>query len=64
MHSLADFEVIKIIDDSTPYPTLFGIDQAFENQTITNLKKNTMSFEGKGIQVIGPLDPALGPRYT
>lgn len=22
-----------------------------------------MSFEGKGIQVIGPLDPALGPRY-
>ena len=23
-----------------------------------------MSFEGNGIRVIGPLDPALGPRYT
>ena len=22
-----------------------------------------MSFEGNGIQVIAPLDPALGPRY-
>ena len=22
-----------------------------------------MSFEGNGIQVIGPLDPTLGPRY-
>ena len=22
-----------------------------------------MSFEGNGIRVIGPLDPALGPRY-
>ena len=23
-----------------------------------------MSFEGNGIQFIGPLDPAMGPRYT
>ncbi|CAF4378074.1 unnamed protein product, partial [Adineta steineri] len=23
-----------------------------------------MSFEGNGIQVIGLLDPALGPRYS
>ena len=23
-----------------------------------------MSFEGNGIRVIGPLDLALGPRYT
>ena len=47
--SLADFEVIEIIDDSTPYPTLLGIDWAFENQAIINLKKKTMSFEGNGI---------------
>ena len=64
MRSLADFEVIEIIDDSTPYPALLGIDWAFENQVIINLKKKTMSFEGNGIRVIGPLDPALGPRYT
>jgi hypothetical protein len=64
MHSLADFEVIEIIDDSTPYPTLLGIDWAFKNQAIINLKKKTMSFEGNGIQVIGPLDLILGPQYT
>ena len=47
--SLADFEVIEIIDDSMPYPTLLGIDWAFKNQVIINLKKKTMSFEGNGI---------------
>ena len=64
VHSLADFEVIEIIDDITPYPALLGIDWAFENQAIINLKKKTMSFKGNGIRVIGPLDPALGLRYT
>ena len=61
--NLADFEVIEIINDNTLYPALLGIDWAFDNQVIINLKKNTMSFEGNGIWVIGPLDPALGPRY-
>ena len=63
VHSLADFEVIEIIDDIMPYLALLGINWAFENQAIINLKKKTMSFKGNGIQVIGPLDPALGPRY-
>ena len=63
VRSLVDFEVIEIIDDSMPYLVLLGIDWAFDNQAIINLKKKTMSFEGNGIQVIGPLDPALGPRY-
>ena len=49
VHSLIDYEVIEIVDDSTPYPVLLGIDWAFENQAIINLKKNTMSFEGNGI---------------
>ena len=47
--SLDDFEVIEIIDDSKPYPTLLGIDWAFENQVIINLNKKTMLFEGNGI---------------
>ena len=64
VHSLAGFEVIEIIYDSTSYPALLGIDWAFENQAIINLKKNTMSLEGNGIWVIGSLDQALGPRYT
>ena len=62
--SLVDFEVIEIIDDSTPYPALLGIDWAFNNQAIISLKNKTMSFKGNGIQVIGPLDLALEPRYT
>ena len=39
VRSLADFEVIEIINDSTPYLVLLGIDWAFENQAIINLKK-------------------------
>ena len=64
VRSLANFEVIEIIDDSTSYPALLGIDWAFNNQAIIKLKKKTMPFERNGIQVIGPLDPALGLRYT
>ena len=45
VHSLADFEVIEIIDDSTPYSALLGIDWAFKNQAIINLKKKTISFK-------------------
>jgi hypothetical protein len=34
-----DFELIEIMDDSDPYPSLLGIDQAFENDVVLNLKK-------------------------
>jgi hypothetical protein len=29
--NLDDFEVIEIVDGITPYPTLLGLDWAFEN---------------------------------
>jgi hypothetical protein len=32
------FEVIDIVDNTTPYPTLLGLDWAFDNQAIINLK--------------------------
>ena len=41
----ADLEVIKIVDDTTPYPTLLGLDWAFDNQAIINLKIRKMTFE-------------------
>jgi len=41
----ADFEVIEVIDDSNPYPAFLGIDWAFENMAIINLKKREMIFE-------------------
>ena len=43
----ADFEVIEIMDDTTPYPTLLGLDWAFGNQVIINLKIRKMTFESK-----------------
>jgi len=62
--TLADFEVIEIIDDSNPYPALLGIEWAIDNAAVINLKKRQMTFEGKGLRVIVPLDPSQGERYT
>ena len=62
--SLANFEVIEIIDDSNPFPTLLGIDWAFDNLDVINLKKKQMTFEGHNIRIILPLDPSMGPLYT
>ena len=64
VQSLADFEVIEIIDDRNPFPTLLGIDWAFDNLVVFNLKKKQMNFEGHDIRIMAPLDPTQGPRYT
>ena len=37
--ALADFEVIKIVDDSNPYPTSLGIDWATGMNGVINLNK-------------------------
>jgi hypothetical protein len=34
-----DFEVIKMMYDSDPYPALLGIDWAFDKNVVLNLKK-------------------------
>jgi hypothetical protein len=52
----AYFEVIEIVDGSYPYPALLGIDWAFNNSTMVDLKKRRMKFEGDGLRVIAPLD--------
>ena len=40
--ALADFEVIEIVDDNNPYPTLLGIDWATDMNGVINLKKHKM----------------------
>jgi hypothetical protein len=60
VRTFVDFEVINIVDDSCPYPALLGIDWAFNNSTIVDLKKRRMTFEGDGLRVIAPLDPDEG----
>jgi hypothetical protein len=60
----ANFEVIEIVDDNCLYPALLGIDWAFNNSTMVDLKKIKMTFEGDGLRAIAPLDPDECPRYT
>jgi hypothetical protein len=59
----ADFEVIEIVDDTTPYPMLLGLDWAFNNQAIINLKTRKMTFELRDYRVIAPLNPSEGERF-
>ena len=63
-HTFADFEIINIVDDTNPYPTLLGIDWAMENQTILNFKRRTLLFEDDEMRVVAPLDPLEGHRYV
>jgi len=59
-----DFEVIEIVDDSNPYPTLLGIDWATDVNGVINLKRRKMIFEKNSLRVVILLDPNEGARYT
>jgi hypothetical protein len=60
----SDFEVIEIVDGTTYYPTLLGLDCTFYNQTIINLKTRKMEFESRDYRVIALLDPSEGERFV
>jgi hypothetical protein len=62
--SLEDFEVIRIVDGSTPYPTLLGLDWELDNHTIIDLNKRQMIFKVEDLEVTAPLDPTKGRRYV
>ena len=62
--TFAYFEVINIVDDTNPYPTLLGIDWDIDNQTIINFKKRILSFEDNEMRVVSPIDPLEGQRYV
>ena len=64
LRTYADFEVINIVDDTNPYPTLLGIDWAINNQTIINFKKRIIAFEDEEMRVVSPIDPFKGQRYV
>ena len=49
VRSFADFEVIEIIGDSRPYPTLLGIDWEIDNMVVIDLKKRQMTFDDNHI---------------
>jgi hypothetical protein len=60
----ADFEVIEIVDGTTPYRALLILDWAFDNQAIINLKTRKMTFESGEYRFIVPLDPSEGDRFV
>lgn len=64
VRSMAEFEVIEIVGDNNPYPTLLGIEWAFDNNSIINIKKRKMSFEDGKNRVITPIDSSDGKRYV
>jgi len=64
MSALADFEVIEIVDDSNPYPALFGINWATDMNVVINLKKQNMIFENKSLRIVVLLDHVEGLHYT
>jgi hypothetical protein len=64
VHTKANLEVIEIVDDTTPYPTLLGMDWAFKNQAVINLKTRKMTFELGDYMVIAPLKPSEGQRFV
>jgi hypothetical protein len=63
VHSITNFKVIEIVDDSKPYPTLMGVEWAFEIQTIINLKRRETVFEVGDLKFTAPLDSIEGMRY-
>jgi hypothetical protein len=60
----AYFEVIEIVYNTTLYPSLLGLDCAFENQAIINLKTRKMTFESGKYRVTSPLDPSKGEMFV
>ena len=64
LRTYVDFEVIDIVDDTNPYPTLLGIDWEIDNKTIINFKKRILSFEDSELRVVAPIDPLEGKRYV
>jgi hypothetical protein len=64
VHTMEDFEVIEIVDGTTPYPTLLGLDWKLYNQAIINLNTRKMTFESGEYRVIAPLDPSEGESFV
>ena len=60
----SNFEVVDILDDTNPYPALFGIDWGIDNQIIINFKKRILTFEYSELRVVALIDLLEGQRYV
>jgi hypothetical protein len=62
--TMDDFEVKDIVDNISPYPTLLGLDWAFDNHSIINLKTRNIIFELGEYRFIASLDSLEGGKYV
>jgi len=62
--TFGDFEVIDIVDEKNPYPSLLEIDWAIDMNGVINSKKQIMSFERKSLSIVVSMVPAEGSHYT
>jgi hypothetical protein len=62
--TMAYFEVIEIVDGTTPYSTLLGLNWEFDNQDIIILKTRKKEFEIGEYKFIAPSDPSEGERFV
>jgi hypothetical protein len=61
---MANFEFIDLVDNTSPYPSLLGLDSAFDNQNIINSKTRNMIFNSGEYIFIALLYPLEGGRYV
>jgi hypothetical protein len=52
------------MDESEPYPELLGIDWAFDNNAVLNLKKRQMSYETDTLRMVATLYPYEADWYN
>jgi hypothetical protein len=64
VHTTSYFEVMDMVDESIPFPMLLGIDWAFENESMINLKIKKMIFQAGKFRVVSPLYPSYCERYV
>jgi hypothetical protein len=57
VYSVEIFEVIEIVDDIQPYPSLMGLEWDFDNHVVINLKRREMIFEVGELKVTTLLNP-------
>ena len=60
LKTYVDFDVIEIVNNTSPYTALLGINWEMENLVIINFKKRMMTFENHDARVLAPLDPLEG----
>ena len=56
IHTYVEFKVINIVDGTSPYHEIQGIDGYIYNQTIINFEKSILMFEAGELRVVALLD--------